>query len=175
MMEIWKDVKEYEGEFAISNYGRIKSLARYVATGNNGQRLVKERIRVLGNHNQGYKLIGYKSGDVPRLIHREVAKHFLPNPDNKEFINHKDGNKHNNHVDNLEWATRQENEDHAYSTGLKNSTGSNNAMAKLDEDKVRLIRVLSKAGFSAKSLAIDFGVHAVTINRIKNNKIWQAA
>lgn len=170
-MEIWMDVTGFEGEFAVSNYGRVKSLERYVKNGN-GRRIVRERIRVQGKHPQGYLTIAYKVDSPPLLVHRVVALHFIPNPDKKAFVNHKDGNKQNNRVDNLEWATRQENEDHAYETGLKNSTGSNNSMAKLNEDKVRMIRTLSKTGASIKDLASEYGVHRVTIGRIINNRVW---
>lgn len=165
------DVKGFEGEFAVSNYGRIKSLERYVRNGN-GLRIVRERIRVLGNHPQGYLTVGYKFDSPPLLVHREVAKHFIVNTENKAFVNHKDGNKRNNHIDNLEWATRQENEDHAYGTGLKNSTGSNNTMAKLNEEKVKAIRILNRGGATIKYLADIYGVHRVTIGRILRNKVW---
>lgn len=173
MDEIWVDVKGYEGEFQVSNTGKIKSLARYVNTGGGGRRLICERIRALGPHTQGYQTITFKATERPWLIHRIVAQHFIPNPENKPFVNHKDGNKHNNHVSNLEWATRQENEDHAYGTGLKNSTGSSNTMSKLNEEKVKLIKVLGKLGFSARGMAIDFGVHAATIQRILSGAIWK--
>jgi hypothetical protein len=101
--EEWKDIpfdiinggKGYK----ISNYGRIKNY--------NG------RIHVGSNHNSGY--IIFKS---IYLIHRLVAQVFIPNPDNKKCVNHKDGNKKNNNINNLEWNTMSENSQHAHDTGL---------------------------------------------------------
>jgi hypothetical protein len=174
MIERWTAVRGHEGEFEVSNLGRIKSLARHVRNGN-GQRIVRERIRALGKHPQGYLTIAYKVDSPPLLVHRVVAQHFIPNPCNKEFVNHLDGNKLNNTVENLEWVTREENEKHALETGLKCSAGSRNSMAKLKEEDVRMIRQMKGKGMSLSALSTAFGVHKVTIGRIVNNKIWQTA
>lgn len=102
-MEEWKDIKGYEGLYQISNKGRVKSL------GNNKSR--KEKIRDGKIDNNGYKRIGLcKNGKEKKYkIHRLVAQAFLPNPDNLPVVNHKDENKLNNNVENLEWCTQEYN------------------------------------------------------------------
>lgn len=79
----------------------------------------KEKSQYLNNH--GYMTVDfYRNNKATRYkVHRMVAVAFIPNPDNKRVVNHKDGNKSNNHVDNLEWATDSENQLHAYKTGLR--------------------------------------------------------
>ena len=102
-MEEWKDIKGYEGIYQISNKGRVKSL-NYNRTG-------KEKIREGTVDNTGYKIISLsKNGKEKKYsIHRLVAQAFLPNPDNLPVVNHKDENKLNNNVENLEWCTHKYN------------------------------------------------------------------
>lgn len=108
MKEIWKDIPGYEGLYRISNLGNVESLA----TG----KLLKKL-----SHSTGYlAVVLYKNRHPKRcILHRLVAKAFIPNPENKPTVNHKNGNKHDNSVDNLEWATFLENNRHARKTGLK--------------------------------------------------------
>lgn len=170
MTEQWADIDGYEGRYQVSNLGRIKTIPHYVVT-RGGKRLLSERIKKLGQHNAGYLSV-MLGRNGSRLVHRIVAAAFLPKQEGKDFVNHKDGNKHNNRIDNLEWCSRQENEDHAFRTGLKNSTGSMNTMAKLTEESVGMIRHLVNIGFTAMEVAERFNVHAATIRRIAQNKIW---
>ena len=103
MNEIWKYIDGYEGLYKVSNLGRVKSL--------NYRRSGKERMLKPGNTGDGYLfVILYKNGKIKYFtIHRLVANAFLENPDHKSDVNHKDENKTNNRVDNLEWVTRKEN------------------------------------------------------------------
>lgn len=119
MQEIWKDIEGYEGFYQVSNFGTIKSLSRYIKFGNK-TRYSNERILKFHKDKDGYKkVILQKSGKAQNyLIHRLVAQAFIPNPDNKPQINHKDGDKQNNKVDNLEWCTPSENMIHAFKTEL---------------------------------------------------------
>lgn len=122
--EIWKDIEGYEGHYQISNLGHVRGLDRYVRCGKDGKykRLVKGKLLRPMKHSEGYLQVTLnKSGQAPQLflIHRLVAEAFIPNLDNKEFVNHKDGNKQNPCWSNLEWSTRAENEAHAFATGLK--------------------------------------------------------
>jgi hypothetical protein len=121
--EIWKDIVGWEGLYIVSNLGNIRSLDRKVASGRPGEgRLMKgkERKPLLNKGYLSINLIDKKTGKSTRnSVHRFVAEAFIPNPDNKLTVNHIDGNKSNNTISNLEWATYSENAAHAIKTGLK--------------------------------------------------------
>lgn len=123
MKEVWKDIEGYEGLYQVSNMGRVKSLERYVNFKNYMKR-VSERILVVSENRGGYLQVNLcKDGKAKGMrIHRIVAETFIPNHEGKRTVNHIDGNKKNNAVDNLEWATHKENLVHAYETGLNGGT-----------------------------------------------------
>lgn len=118
--EIWKDILGYEGIYQISNFGRVKSLERKVKGGMNNIVTRKERILKKYISINGYNFIRLlKNKKYYNItIHRLVAKYFIDNPDNKPQINHKDGDKLNNNINNLEWVTAKENMRHAWDSGL---------------------------------------------------------
>lgn len=101
--EIWKDISGYEGIYRVSNLGRVKSLERF----DSNNHLVKEKIKKLDKLKNGYLRIElWKNGKVVRfLVHRLVAQTFIPNPEKFPQVNHKDENKQNNCVNNLEWCS----------------------------------------------------------------------
>lgn len=105
--EMWKPVKGYEGLYEVSNMGRIKGL-------------VRNKIKTYRVSNWGYCQVVLSKNSVQqiKLVHRLVAEAFIQNTNNLQQVNHKDGNKHNNCVENLEWCTASENMKHAWKTGL---------------------------------------------------------
>ena len=107
--EIWKDIKGYEGYYQISNYGKVKSLERYTII-LNGKRTEKEKFLYQGIRS-GYYIVQLNKNNKRKShqVHRLVAQAFIPNLKNKPFINHKDENRKNNYVENLEWCTQKEN------------------------------------------------------------------
>ena len=105
-MEIWKDIKDYEGLYQISNYGRVKSLPRMMKS-----RKCEEIIKTPSVLPKGYLKVSLcKNGKIKYFfIHRLVAEAFIPNENNYPCVNHKDCNTSNNNVHNLEWVTYEEN------------------------------------------------------------------
>ena len=109
MEEQWKPIEGTDGKYEVSNFGRVRT---------NGKR---PGLLTLTKQKSGYRyaMIEIDGKSCNRRVHRMVAQHFLPNPDNMKEVNHKDGNKDNNHVSNLEWCTRSNNVKHSFDTGLK--------------------------------------------------------
>ena len=105
-MEIWKDIKGYEGLYQISNTGKVKSLKRIMKS-----RKCEEIIRKPSKLPKGYLRVSLcKNGEIKYYsIHRLVAEEFIPNENNYPCVNHKDCNTSNNNVENLEWMTYEEN------------------------------------------------------------------
>lgn len=118
--EKWLPVEGFEGEYEVSNLGRVKSLGRFKVTKKGMHYPVKPLLLKPRNYN-GYLSVGFpKDGKYKMLrVNRLVAAAFVDNPDGKPFVNHIDGNKTNNHASNLEWVTAKENSQHAMRTGLR--------------------------------------------------------
>ena len=121
MKEIYKDIPGYEGKYQVSNLGNIRSL--------NYQNTKKSKVLCPINHHGGYQIIHLGSNKI-KMVHTLVAEVFIENPERKKFVNHIDGNKHNNKVSNLEWVTSNENVNHAISTGLRDPHKNNHPKGK---------------------------------------------
>lgn len=118
-MELWKDIQGFEGLYQVSNYGRVKLLEHTFTTKTGKVCTVPGKIKKPSNVKGYCHVVLDACGKVKNIsVHRLVARAFIPNPDNKPQVNHIDGNKKNNHVDNLEWVTGEENIQHAFDTGL---------------------------------------------------------
>jgi hypothetical protein len=155
MKEIWKEI--HYG-YSVSSLGRVKN------------KFNKIKNQTLNNGN-GYlhTSINYKT----KLVHRVIAIAFIPNPDNKQEVNHIDGNKQNNHISNLEWVTPKENKQHAITLGLMNNKGDKNGATKLNWDIVDEIRSLYNTGlYKQMQLCKKYNLASSTISRIVNYKNW---
>ena len=140
MTEIWKDIQGYEGFYQISNLGNVKSLERVVDKGNGILQHRKERIMNKRESVDGYYIaklnVNKKSTSI--AIHILVARHFIDNPNNYPEVNHKDCNRKNNQVDNLEWCTHQQNVEHSKQLGhYKTKSGCDNPNYKNDTLKTK--------------------------------------
>ncbi len=120
-MEIWKDIKGYEGLYQVSTLGRVRSFDRYVKNRMSNKNIKRGKVLTPCTNRNGYKQLNLiiNTKKKPKTIHRLVAETFISNPENKPCVNHIDGNKKNNNVKNLEWVTYSENTIHALKKGLK--------------------------------------------------------
>jgi len=167
--ETWKPIQNYENLYKISNIGRVMSLIKRWPSRKNY--ILKHNKTTTGYHQVHlYKNKKRKSF----LVHRLVAIAFLSNCPVGYETNHKDGNKDNNKIENLEWITSSENNQHSYKMGLRqkpNISGEANPNAKLSKQEVVEIRAL-KGSISQRKLAERYKVARTTIQWIHQNKHW---
>lgn len=151
MKEIWKDIEGYEGIYQVSNLGNVKS----------NNKILKGREK----ENNYLQVSLYKDGNKnTQYIHRLVAEAFIENPENKEFVNHKNFNKKDNSVNNLEWVTRKENFEHFHksekylqSQEHKNKTLTHKTLQKVKEYK-NIIITMHKNNKSIKEIAKELKI-----------------
>lgn len=157
MEEIWKDVPGYEGLYQVSNMGRVKSLerTREMNLPDHTTAPVNERIRKFGK-SLGYQNVTLSKDGINKhfRVHKLVAMTFIPNPRLCTQINHKNGDKHDNRVENLEWCTPKENICHARETGLIKTTPSFKGHHHTKE-AIRRIKDGNKWGTSKRHRVID--------------------
>ena len=164
MKEVWAKIIGHQG-YEVSTFGRVKSLKW-------------NPPKILSPSLDG---VGYVRMGELGSAHRLVALAFIKNPEGKKEVNHKNGIKWDNRVSNLEWATRGENESHAFATGLKKALdyrGVKNNIAKLNEKQIRVIKHIRSINKFAKpyTLAVRFSkvfnVHPRTLYEIWSGKTW---
>ena len=161
-----KDVEGFEGRFLISDFGRLFSI-------NGRWKGLKELKPGIGKK-EGYYITSLRMKPKRETIriHQLVGNHFVDNPDNKPQLNHKDGNKLNNHYLNLEWCTIAENIEHAVRTGLIDMKGEKHFHAKLKDPDIKSIFQMRLNGFRMSDIGNRFGVSRRTIGDVLNRKLW---
>lgn len=182
MQEIWKDIAGYEGLYQVSSFGQVKRVERYYTqlnglTGNINTKLLSELVMKQFEDEDGYFRIQLIKNGLRKkhFVHRLVALNFIPNPENKPEVNHKEGNKKDNRVEMLEWNTTSENQIHAIANKLYvTAKGETAGQAKLKEVQVREIHKLWKSGeVTQEYLSSMFGVASSAISRIVNGVRWR--
>jgi hypothetical protein len=165
MEEVWKDVKDFEGLYQVSNLGNVKRLI--------SKRVLCERFigRFIDRYGYVKRVLSKEGKNYYFTEHRLVAIAFIENPEYKLTINHINGIKTDNRLENLEWNTNLENKQHAVKSGLTNLKGTNHPKSKLTEEQVLEIREI---GFSQTrmSLSKKYGVCRNSILRIITGKNW---
>lgn len=160
-MEVWKDVIEWESLYQVSNYGNVKS---------------KRTNKILKPYKtpSGYFTVSLCNNGYQKnvLVHRLVCLAFIGDMPILDCVNHKDGNKQNNRLENLEWSTYYENNIHAIETGLKDIKGESHFNSKLNNEAVIFIRN-NKLKLTQKDLALKFGVSQALIGMVQAYKIWR--
>lgn len=153
-MEIWKTIQDYGGLYQVSNTGKVRDL--------------KNHIKSVYKNNKGYICLSlyYNGKTYHPTIHRLVAKAFIPNPNNYEQVNHKDCNKENNSVENLEWCNQRYN----YNEGMRTFQYSKNEehyFAKLKNSDIPIIYELYKLGFTRATVAKIFSINPSSLEAIE--------
>lgn len=174
--EIWKEIPEFKGYYQASNQGRIRSMPRKSW---NGKTIVDRKTRILRNQNlpDGYQQVGIMMPGERQLryyVHRLVASAFIPNVNNKPFVNHIDGVKHHNTPDNLEWVTKSENAKHSFATGLQCNKGEQHPSHKVTTADVLKIRERYKNGESTYHIfnSGDYKLSYTNIKDIVSRRLW---
>lgn len=175
-MKKWLPIQGYEQFYKVSSDGVIVALKREWITGRSVLRHKEEHELRRFLKRSGYEHTQLTKNGVMRqvAIHRIVAETFIPNPENKKCVNHKDGNKLNNNVSNLEWASYRDNNNHALTTGLRtNPSGKENGYSV--PVMIHMDRVLLGEFASIKEASIKLGIdrnalYSIASGRIKNSK-----
>lgn len=182
-MEIWKRIRKFNNQYEVSNKGRIRSVEAVIIRSNGRKYTRKSKVLKPDINHSGYaigavcvdkKLISYK-------VHRLVAEAFISNPDNKPTVNHINGIKHDNRVENLEWATRKEQAIHARDTGLTTIIkGEDIGNSVATEEQVREIRefvyMMRQKGiirYGRKVLCDRMGLTESCVKDIINGRTWK--
>ena len=172
MEEIWKDIEGYEGLYQVSNFGNIRSLETIAPSG----KFVKQIIRKQSKDKDGYCIIGLNKNKSQKTykVHRLVAKSFIDNPNNLPEINHKDEDKTNNKVSNLEWCNSKYNLTYGARKGMFIGEKNNNCkLSKKDVEEIRKQYKKRSREFNSIALGKKYGVSHTQIISIINGKSWK--
>ena len=166
--ERWKEIPGYEGLYEVSTSGQVRSIRDGKNT-HNGL-ILSPRLRP-----NGYRQFRLSKNGKPATVKasRLVALTFLPNPENKPTVNHKNGIKNDDCLENLEWATFSENTKHAFDTGLaKPKLGEKQRSCRLKENQVMTAKRLLNLGYHFRDIATMYNVSPTTIADIKHGRTW---
>ena len=165
MEEIWKPVKNFEGYYEVSSWGRVRSVDRYVVN-NKGLRLINSQIIKQTKQKNGYLYVGLHKKQKQKLIrvHRLVAEAFLPNPENLPEIHHKSEVKTENNVENLQWVSSKQNQNSGTCIERRSKKKQKPVLQYTMDEK------FIKEWPSIKDIEIELGIKQYNISRCCNDK-----
>lgn len=169
--EVWKDIQGYEGYYQVSSFGRVRSLNRMVERSDGTFQRVKGRVLKQTIRNKYMRVILAKDNKINhQSVHRLVAKAFVENEDDKEYVHHIDGDKFNNNACNLQWVTPYENSHHAKTEGLYCS-GENHVQSKIkNKDIPRILNLYYVEGLYQKDIGEMFNLSQTAISSVVRGK-----
>jgi hypothetical protein len=171
--EEWRDIPNFEG-YQVSSFGNVRGVDR-LREGRSGLRVTRGKELKQTLNKKGYPEVRLrKQGCHTRLVHKIVASAFLTKPEDCTQINHINGIKTDNRVNNLQWVTQSENQLHAYKLGLQPSrSGETNGRATLTNEKVTALKELYNSGKSAKEVSEIMNVNIYTVRQIISGRTWK--
>lgn len=175
MNEIWKDISTYEGIYQVSSMGHVKSLDRLAKDRWGGGRLIYGKMITIQCDMHGYRYVHLYKNSKGRncKVHLLVAKAFIENINNLPFINHIDGDKSNNCINNLEWCTQSENEKHAHQIGLKNHKGENHPRNRFTNDDIlEMRRLFDIEKLNQREIGRIMNINYKTVHKIVHRQRW---
>lgn len=180
MKEIWKDIENFEGYYQVSDKGRVRSLDRIIKGNRNSSYVRKGQLLSPIFNSEGYLSVNLTKEHQQKgmRINRLVAQAFIENPNNLPEVNHKDFNKQNNFVNNLEWMTTKENSQHFFSSKIsevrnKKLRHENNPRSRVNWNDAKLIRKLREEfKLKVKTLMWLFDLSNSQVNRIIYYQQW---
>lgn len=179
MKEVWRPVKGFEKWYEISNKGNLRSLTRKIERSNGVIMTVCGQNLKPTQRKDGYVhvalSVGVKGKRYTPKIHRLVAESFLPKIEGHNEVNHKNGIKHDNRVENLEWSTRSKNVKHAFATNLRSHKGKNHPSYKRGgaiRDKAK--EMWASGNYSQEKISKKLGMSQKWVSLIVNNKLWKS-
>lgn len=161
--EIWKSHPEYAG-IEVSTFGKVRTLDMLVSSKGNGTRLMKGRILKPASNSRGYLTVAVKVNDkfITKTVHRLVAQTFIPNPDNLPQVNHKDCNRKNNNVDNLEFCTASYNAKYREKYGISRAEAKGRPVFAINLESLEVARFRSQIEASRELGVNNSNITAVT-------------
>ncbi len=164
--ELWRWVVGYEGLYMVSSFGNVKRVGK-------AKGAKRDRVLKASSSSNGYLQVVLSKNCIQKVfrVHRLVASAFLERIDGKTFVNHKDGNKQNNNVDNLEWCTKSENALHSYRVLGHKKTRALPESRRRKLTNEQIINIYKSSGSYAQ-IARDYGISDVMVRNIKLGKCW---
>lgn len=170
--EEWRPVVGHEGKFEVSNLGRVKSLSHEVRHWCGRMIPKPERIVTASRHSGGYRVVCLGDGRKS-YVHRLVAEAFIGQAATGQDVNHIDGDKSNNSLENLEYCNRLHNVRHAIATGLQDNAGEGNGMHRFTAEQISAAHQLMYRGATYVEVANAFGMSASHAESIAKGRCWR--